>query len=102
MYPYSIIHPTTRSGKFSAIFKLLTRRYIMTFVCNAGPVIALAKIDRLSLLRDLAEAVLIPEIVLHEVLAKPGLDASRILTATRSFLSVRPPPEAVDPAVYFT
>lgn len=50
----------------------------MTFVCNAGPVIALAKIDRLSLLRELASSVLIPETVFHEVLAKPGLDASRI------------------------
>ena len=73
----------------------------MTLICNAGPVIALAKINRLSLLQDLAEAVLIPEIVLHEVLAKPGLDASRILNATRSFLNVRPPPECVDPSVIF-
>ena len=32
----------------------------MTFVCNAGPVIALAKIDRLSLLRDLSDQVIIP------------------------------------------
>jgi hypothetical protein len=73
----------------------------MTFVCNAGPVIALAKIDRLSLLRDLAGEVLIPEIVLHEVLAKPGPDASRILAASRSFLIVRPSPEAIKPAVHF-
>lgn len=50
----------------------------MTFVCNAGPVIALAKIDRLSLLRELASSVLIPETVFHKVLAKPSLDASRI------------------------
>lgn len=73
----------------------------MTFVCNAGPVIALAKIDCLSLLRDLANSVWIPETVFHEVLAKPGLDSSRILTASRSFLSVRVPPEQVDPAVQF-
>lgn len=33
----------------------------MTFVCNAGPVIALAKIDRLALLRDLSDEVLIPD-----------------------------------------
>jgi predicted nucleic acid-binding protein len=56
----------------------------MTFVCNAGPLIALAKIDRLSLLRDLASSVLIPETVFHEVLAKPGPDSSRILTAAQS------------------
>lgn len=40
----------------------------MNFVCNAGPVIALAKIDRLSLLRDLAETAAIPQTVLHEVM----------------------------------
>ena len=73
----------------------------MTFICNAGPVIALAKIDRLSLLQDLASSVLIPETVLHEVLAKPGPDASRIIAASRSFLNVRPPPETIDPAVQF-
>lgn len=73
----------------------------MTFVCNAGPVIALAKIDRLSLLQELAGSVLIPETVFHEVLAKPGLDASRIVTASRSFLNVRSSPEILDPSVQF-
>ena len=73
----------------------------MTFVCNAGPVIALAKIDRLLLLRDLSSSVLIPDVVFHEVLAKPGLDASRILSASRSFLNVRKPPELPDPSVQF-
>ena len=73
----------------------------MTFVCNAGPVIALAKIDRLSLLRELSSSVLIPETVFHEVLAKPGLDASRILSASRSFLDVRNPPVIPDPSVQF-
>jgi len=71
----------------------------MTFVCNAGPTIALAKIDRLSLLRDLASAVLIPETVFHEVLAKPGPDASCILTASRSFLKVANLPEIPDSSV---
>ena len=73
----------------------------MTFVCNASPVIALAKIDRLSLLRELSSSVLIPETVFHEVLAKPGLDASRILSASRSFLDVRNPPVIPDPSVQF-
>ncbi len=59
----------------------------MTFVCNAGPVIALAKIDRLALLQDLSDLVVIPETVFHEVLAKPGPDTSRILEASRSFLN---------------
>ena len=74
----------------------------MTFVCNAGPVIALAKIDRLSLLRDLADSAWIPEPVLHEVLAKPGPDSARILEASRGFLKVRNPPENLDPSVQFT
>ena len=73
----------------------------MTFVCNAGPVIALSKIDRLSLLRELASSVLIPEIVFHEVLAKPGSDASRILFASRSFLKICNPPEIPNPSVQF-
>lgn len=73
----------------------------MTFVCKGGPVIALAKIDRLLLLRDLSSSVLIPDVVFHEVLAKPGLDASRILSASRSFLNVRKPPELPDPSVQF-
>lgn len=73
----------------------------MTFVCNAGPIIALAKIDRLSLLHQIADSVTIPEAVFHEVLAKPGSDSSRILSASRSFLSVEAPPEIVAPSVQF-
>jgi predicted nucleic acid-binding protein len=71
----------------------------MTFVCNAGPVIALAKIDHLGLLRDLAKTVLIPETVFFEVLAKPGRDSNRIRRATGEFLSVRNPSEPLAPAV---
>jgi len=71
----------------------------MTFICNAGPVIALAKIDRLALLRELAGTVVIPETVLHEVLAKPGKDASRILHATREYLAIQNPPDDVDASV---
>jgi hypothetical protein len=73
----------------------------MTFVCNAGPVIALAKIDRLPLLHQMAGSVMIPEAVFHEVLAKPGAESSRILSASRSFLIVENPPEIVAPSVQF-
>lgn len=73
----------------------------MTFVCNAGPVIALAKIDRLALLHELSSLVVIPETVFHEVLAKPGPDASRILEVSRDFLNVRNPPDILDPSVQF-
>jgi predicted nucleic acid-binding protein len=71
----------------------------MTIVCNAGPIIALAKIDHLPLLRDLAEQILIPEPVFHEVLAKPGSDSSRILCAAREFIEVQAPPARPDAAV---
>ena len=62
----------------------------MILVCNAGPVIALAKIDRLSLLEKVTNSVSIPEIVFHEILAKPGVENERILQATRGFLKVIP------------
>lgn len=71
----------------------------MTLVCNAGPVIALAKIDHLSLLREVASQVFIPESVFYEVLAKPGPDSNRILDASRSFLEVRKPLQTIDPVV---
>jgi len=73
----------------------------MTLVCNAGPIIALAKIDHLAVLSDLANSVLIPEAVFHEVLAKPGPDSSRILAASRVFLNVCKPPEFPDTAVAY-
>lgn len=73
----------------------------MTFICNAGPIIALAKIDRLPLLENLAETILIPATVFHETLAKPGADADRIIVASQSFLTVADPPENLDPSVIF-
>ena len=73
----------------------------MTFICNAGPVIALAKIDHLHLLRDLSDSVFIPETVFHEVLAKPGVDADRIISASRIFLKVSPALETIDQNVQF-
>ena len=73
----------------------------MTFICNAGPVIALAKIDRLSLLSKLAESILIPATVFHETLAKPGADADRIIVASQTFLNVIEAPKNIDPAVLF-
>lgn len=44
-------------------------------VCNTGPIIALAKIDRFELLRDLFETVVIPEAVLQEVRDDVSLSA---------------------------
>lgn len=71
----------------------------MIFVCNAGPVIALAKVDHLFLIRELSQSAWIPETVFYEVLAKPGLESSRILHATSDFLHVRKPPEVLKTSV---
>lgn len=68
-------------------------------VCNAGPIIALAKIDQLLLLHRIAKSVFIPETVLYEVLAKPGLDADRIIHASRTWMKIAKPPEKVAPSV---
>lgn len=73
----------------------------MTFICNAGPVIALAKIDQLSLLSSLADSIRIPATVFHETLAKPGVDADRIIEATQSFLTVIETQKEIDPGVMF-
>ena len=40
----------------------------MKIVSNTGPLIGLAKIDRLSVLKDIASAVLIPSVVHRELL----------------------------------
>lgn len=71
----------------------------MTFICNAGPIIALAKINRLLLLRELANTVLVPITVFHELLAKPGADADHIIEASQSFLKVVEPPKNIIPEV---
>ena len=45
----------------------------MILVCNTGPLIALAKIDRLSLLQNLGlERILIPPMVQRELWGKIG------------------------------
>jgi predicted nucleic acid-binding protein len=48
------------------------------WVVDASPVIALAKVGRLHLLRDLCKELLIPEAVLAEILAGPPSDPSRL------------------------
>jgi predicted nucleic acid-binding protein len=47
------------------------------FVVNASPVITLAKAGHLALLTDLADAVLLPDAVVVEVLAGPKSDPAR-------------------------
>lgn len=71
----------------------------MTVVSNTGPIVALAKADRLALLRDLYGEVLIPPAVHRELLAKAGPEAQAIDDGLAGFLRVTPtspPPEEVD------
>jgi predicted nucleic acid-binding protein len=64
----------------------------LTVASDTGPVIALAKVDRLGVLKALYGAVLIPPAVHGELLAKLGSEASRIDDALNDFLQVAPPP----------
>jgi predicted nucleic acid-binding protein len=60
-------------------------------VTDAGPLVALARVDALDLLRELFGRVLIPEAVKTECCAKPGTDADRITAAiAQKWLMVTP------------
>ena len=60
----------------------------MKVISNTGPIIGLAKIDKLSLLKELSEEVLIPPLVYRELLGKCGWESSRIDLAINSFIKV--------------
>lgn len=70
----------------------------MRIVSNTGPIIGLAKINRLSILKDLAGEILIPPMVHRELLAKMGDEASLIDEALNSFIRISPVPP-LDPSV---
>ena len=70
----------------------------MKFVSNTGPIIELAKINRLSILKELAGEILIPPMVHRELLAKTGDEATLIDEALNSFIHVSPLPP-LDPSV---
>ncbi len=56
------------------------------WVVNASPLIYLAQLDRLDLLRRGADEVLVPPTVLREIAAKPDPSTSRIDAALRTWL----------------
>ncbi len=60
----------------------------MSIVSNTGPLIALAKIDHLSLLDSLFQQVYIPPMVHRELLAKVGVEADRLDHAFATFVTV--------------
>jgi uncharacterized protein len=59
------------------------------WVVDTSPLIFLAKLDRLDLLRKSASEVLIPEAVLREVKEQPDEGSRRIEKAVESWLQVR-------------
>ena len=58
----------------------------MRIVSNTGPIIGLAKINRLSILKKIAGEILIPPMVHRELLAKTGDEATLIDEALNSFI----------------
>lgn len=63
----------------------------MSWVSNTGPIIALAKVRKLSLLRSLVGEVWIPPIVHRELYGKLDEDTPVIEKALSSFISVHEP-----------
>jgi predicted nucleic acid-binding protein len=61
----------------------------MKIISNTGPIIGLAKIDLLFLLRRVASEILIPPMVHRELLGKTGNESDRIDKALKEFLSVK-------------
>jgi predicted nucleic acid-binding protein len=62
---------------------------VTTWVVNTSPLIFLARLDRLELLRKGADLVCAPEAVLDEVGARPDEAAHAVEQAVGSWLSVR-------------
>jgi len=63
----------------------------MKLVVNTGPIIALAKIGKLALLKELAPEVFIPPTVYRELLAKFGAESEQIEQALTDFIRVTSP-----------
>jgi len=70
----------------------------MIVVSDAGPLIALAKVDQLGLLQQLFDEACIPLAVYRELFAKLGPESIRLEDALQSFLQVAPSP-TLSPAV---
>ena len=63
----------------------------MRWISNTGPIIALAKVRKLHLLRDLVGGVWIPPVVHRELYGKLDEDTPAIERALSSFISVHEP-----------
>jgi predicted nucleic acid-binding protein len=71
----------------------------MRIVTNTGPLIALAKINKLSLLEQLFTEVHIPPAVQRELLAKSGPETMRLDEALSRFIQVASVPQQLPPEV---
>lgn len=60
----------------------------MKVVSNTGPLIGLAKVGQLSLLKNMFTEVLIPPMVHRELLGKVGSESEQIDSALRDFIHV--------------
>jgi predicted nucleic acid-binding protein len=61
----------------------------MKIVSDTGPIIGLAKIRKIHLLKSIAEEVLIPPMVHRELLGKIGEEADQIDLALRDFIQIK-------------
>jgi len=64
----------------------------MKTVSNTGPLIALAKVDCLFLLKQLFGQICIPPAVYRELLAKSGPEADALDSAFADFIAITSPP----------
>lgn len=65
----------------------------MTVVTNTGPLIVLAKIDKLNLLPQMFTDIAIPPAVHRELLAKSGIEAHKLDEALTQFIEITAEPE---------
>jgi predicted nucleic acid-binding protein len=64
----------------------------VSVVSDTGPLVALAKVDQLTLLEAMFHEVHIPPAVHRELLAKPGPESARLESALQGFLKLVPSP----------
>lgn len=67
----------------------------MRIVSNTGPIIGLAKIGKVGILKSLAREVLIPPFVQKELFGKIGSETLQIENALNEFIRVMPADESV-------
>ena len=64
----------------------------MIVVSNTGPLIALAKLDHLDILKQLVpDGVFIPPVIQHELYAKTGFESAALQIALDTFIQIQEP-----------